>query len=55
MIWQSEQRVNESVSQMDAEELKNSKMSQGIDMMDKVLQISDNKMIKKATAAWRYI
>ena len=54
MIWQSEQKVKETEAQMDAED-KNSKVNHGIDMMDKVLQISENKMIKKATSLWKYI
>ena len=40
---------------MNEEELKESKINQGIDMMDKVLQISENRFIKKAAATWRYL
>jgi hypothetical protein len=32
-----------------AEEMKQSKMNQGFEMMDKVLQFTDNKAIKKVT------
>jgi hypothetical protein len=52
MIWHSEAKVKEQEAQLEpeqAEELKQSKMNQGFEMMDKVLQFTDNKAIKKVT------
>ena len=38
-----------------AEEMKQSKMNQGFEMMDKVLQFTDNRYIKKVTQTWKYV
>ena len=38
-----------------AEEMKQSKMNQGFEMMDKVLRFTDNRYIKKITQAWKYV
>ena len=46
MIWHCEAKVKEQEAQLEpeqAEELKQSKMNQGFEMMDKVLQFTDNK------------
>ena len=35
------------------EEMKNSKVTQGLDMMDKVLKFTENKAIQRVTSAWK--
>ena len=43
------------MDQDQAKELKNNKLAQGLDMMDKVLQMTEIKAVKRATSAWYYI
>ena len=38
-----------------AQELKNNKVAQGLDMMDKVLQMTEIKAVKQVTSIWKYI
>jgi hypothetical protein len=58
MIWQSEQSVKKREAGMDpdqAQELKNNKVAQGLDMMDKVLQMTEIKSVKRVASAWKYV
>jgi hypothetical protein len=58
MIWQSEQSVKRREAEMDpdqAQELKNNKVAQGLDMMDKVLQMTEIKSVKRVASAWKYV
>ena len=58
MIWQSEQSVKKQEAEMDpdqAQELKNNKVAQGLDMMDKVLQMTEIKSVKRVASAWKYV
>jgi len=36
-------------------DLKNNKVAQGLDMMDKMMKLTENKAIKRVTSLWRYI
>ena len=38
-----------------AQELKNNKVAQGLDMMDKVLKMTEIKAVKRAASAWKYV
>ena len=38
-----------------AQELKNNKVAQGLDMMDKVLQMTEIKSVKRVASAWKYV
>ena len=58
MIWASEQSVKKREAEMDpdqAQELKNNKVAQGLDMMDKVLQMTEIKSVKRVASAWKYV
>jgi hypothetical protein len=58
MIWQSEQSVKKREAEMDpdqAQEFKNNKVAQGLDMMDKVLQMTEIKSVKRVASAWKYV
>jgi hypothetical protein len=58
MIWASEQSVKKREAEMDpdqAQELKNNKVAQGLDMMDKVLQMTEIKSVKRMASAWKYV
>jgi hypothetical protein len=58
MIWQSEQSVKKREAEMDpdqAQEFKNNKVAQGLDMMDKVLQMTEIKTVKLVASAWKYV
>ena len=43
------------MDQDQAQELKNNKVAQGLDMMDKVLQMTEIKAVKRVTSIWKYI
>lgn len=58
MIWRSENYVKQQEAGLDKdakEELKNNKVSQGLDMLDKVLQLTESGAVKKVTKVWKYI
>jgi hypothetical protein len=58
MIWNSEQSVKKREAEMDpdqAQELKNNKVAHGLDMMDKVLQMTEIKSVKRVASAWKYV
>lgn len=58
MIWESEQSVKQREANLDpdqAQELKNNKVAQGLDMMDKVLKMTEIKAVKRVTSIWRYV
>jgi len=58
MIWDSEKSVKQREASLDpdmAKDLKNNKVAQGLDMMDKMMKLTENKAIKRVTSLWRYI
>lgn len=58
MIWSSERIVKENEAGLEpeaAEELKQNKVSQSLDMLDKVLKLTESKTARRVATLWNYM
>lgn len=55
MIWQSEESLKNKPNTSEEGEDKDNKLAQGLEMMDKMLKMTEMKAVKRVTSVWGYI